>query len=184
MTDQKTTGKTDSQLLAETKEGTLTSFETLVKRYEDRLLAFAYRHTNDEDAARDIVQETFIRVYNHINSFDLSKPFSPWVYKITKNLSLDVIRKGRHTAILDWEVEDTHESVITRIIKSEQITALWSAIKTLPEMYKAPLVGFYFANLSIGELANTMNMSENTIKTRLRRAKGYLRTELGRKGYG
>lgn len=184
MTDQTTTGKTDSQLLAETKEGTLTSFETLVKRYEDRLLSFAYRFTKDEDAAKDVVQETFIRVYNHINSFDFSKSFSPWVYKIARNLSLDVIRKGRHTAVLDWDIEDSHESVITRIIKSEQVTALWSAIKALPEMYKAPLVGFYFSNLSIGELAYTMNMSENTIKTRLRRAKSYLKTELGRKGYG
>ncbi len=184
MTDQTTTEKTDSQLLAETKGGNLTSFETLVKRYEDRLLSFAYKTLKDEDAAKDVTQETFIRVFKKINSFDFSKPFSPWAYKIARNLSLDIIRKGRHTAVLDWDVEDSHESVITRIIKSEQVTALWNAIKTLPEMYKTPLVGFYFSNLSIGELAYTMNMPENTIKTRLRRAKSYLKIELGRKGYG
>ncbi|SRR5258706_1331924 len=184
MTDQVTTDKTDSQLLRETKEGSLTSFETLVKRYEGKLLSFAYKILKDEDAAHDVVQETFIRVYNHINSFDFSKNFSPWAYKIARNLSLDSIRKGHHTAILDWDIEDTHESVITKIIKSEQVAALWNAIKMLPEMYKTPLVGFYFSDLSIGELAYTMNMSENTIKTRLRRAKGYLKTELGRKGYG
>src|SRR4029078_1589677 len=176
--------KTDAELIAETKAGSLTAFEVLVKRYEKRLTGFAYKRVLDQDIAADVVQETFIRVFKKIDTCDITKPFSPWMYTIAKNLSLDIIRKGKHTASLEWEVEDSHESIITRIIKGEQVTALWSAIRKLPEKYRNPLLGYYFADLSIRELAYHFNMSENTIKTHLLRAKKNLRIELGRKGYG
>jgi RNA polymerase sigma-70 factor (ECF subfamily) len=178
------TEKTDAELIAETKAGTLTSFETLVKRYEKRLTGFAYKRVLDSDTAADIAQETFIRVFKKIDTFDTTKPFSPWMYTIAKNLSLDIIRKGKHTAALEWEIEDGKESLISRIIKGEQVIALWNAIRSLPEKYRKPLVGYYFADQSIRELAYNFNMSENTIKTHLLRAKKYLRVELGRKGYG
>lgn len=176
--------KTDAELVAETKAGTLTSFEVLVKRYEKRLTGFAYKRVLDSDVAADVAQETFIRIFKNIQTFDITKPFSPWMYTIAKNLSLDIIRKGKHSAALEWEIEDGKESLISRIIKGEQVTALWNAIRTLPEKYRNPLVGYYFADQSIRELAYNFNMSENTIKTHLQRAKKYLRVELGRKGYG
>lgn len=184
MKDTLFTEKSDAQLITEAKNGILTSFEVLVKRYEDRLLGYSYKRLLDSDVASDVTQETFIRIFKNIHSFDISKPFAPWMYTIAKNLSLDIIRKGKHVAMLEWEVEDSKESILTRIIKAEQVTALWRAIKTLPEKYRQPLVGYYFADLSIRELANNFNMPENTIKTRLKRAKSYLRTELGRIGYG
>src|SRR6185295_10508067 len=80
--------KTDAQLIEETKSGTLTSFEQLVKRYEKRLTGFAYKRVLDSDIAADVVQETFIRVFKKIDTFDITKPFSPWMYTIAKNLSL------------------------------------------------------------------------------------------------
>lgn len=175
---------TDAQLLIQTKKGSLTAYEILVKRYEDRLMAFVYKTLLDSDSAKDVVQETFIRIFKHIDTFDTERAFTPWMYKIARNLSLDIIRKGRHTAVLEWDVEDSHESILSRIIKHEQVTLLWNAIRALPDMYKQPLIGYYFADLSIKDIAFTMNMSENTIKTRIRRAKNYLKTELGRKGYG
>jgi RNA polymerase sigma-70 factor (ECF subfamily) len=135
-------------------------------------------------AAEDVVQETFIRIYKTIQSFDISKPFSPWMYTIAKNLCMDVLRKGKFKAQLDWDIEDTKESIISKLIKNEAISSLWKAIRTLPDMYKKPILGYYFANLSYQELAHQLNLSENTIKTRLRRGKNYLRKELGRIGYG
>lgn len=174
----------DAQLIKEAREGNLTSFEVLVKRHEKRLHGYAYKKLLDSDSAHDVVQETFIRVFKNLEKFDILRPFTPWMYKIAKNLTLDIIRKGKNVAVLDWEIEDTHESLISRIIRAETVSTLWSAIRSLPEKYKLPLVGYYFSNLSYRELSFTLNMSENTVKTRIRRAKNQLRQELGRKGYG
>ncbi len=174
----------DGVLVSEALEGNLTSFEKLVKRYEKQLLGFAYKKVLDEDTAKDVVQETFIRVFKNLSTFDRSKSFSPWAYTIAKNLSLDVIRKGKHTAALEWEVEDSKDSLITKLIRAEVVSDVWKAIRSLPEKYKVPLWGYYFADLSYRDLSYALQISENTIKTRIRRAKGYLRIELRRKGYG
>jgi RNA polymerase sigma-70 factor, ECF subfamily len=174
----------DAQLITEAKGGNLTSFEVLLKRYEKRLHSFAYKKLLDSDAANDVVQETFIRVFKTLQKFDTTKPFTSWMYTIAKNLCFDILRKGRHSAVLEWDIPDTNESFLSRIIRAEAVTAVWDAIKILPEKYKLPLIGFYFSNLSLRELSYNLNMSENTVKTRLRRAKGYLKVELGRKGYG
>lgn len=176
--------KTDSELMQEIRAGSLTSFEVLVKRYEKRLHSYAYRKVLDNETASDVVQETFIRVFKNVEKFDIGKPFTSWMYTIAKNLCFDILRKGRHQANLEWDVEDTHESLLSRIIRTERVSALWEAIRILPEKYKLPLVGFYFSNLSLKELSYNLNMPENTVKTRLKRAKGYLRVELERKGYG
>jgi RNA polymerase sigma-70 factor, ECF subfamily len=174
----------DAQLMKDAKGGSLTSFETLVKRYERRLHSYAYKKVLDADTASDVVQETFIRIFKNLEKFDIQQPFTSWMYTIAKNLCFDILRKGKHSAALEWEIEDTRESFLTRIIKSEQITALWDAIRILPEKYKLPLIGFYFSNLSLRELSYNLHMSENTVKTRLRRAKKYLRVELESKGHG
>lgn len=174
----------DCVLIQEVKSGKLASFEILVKKYEKQLASFVYKKVKDSDVTDDIVQETFIRIYKNLHKFDATKAFTPWMYTIAKNLSFDILRKGKHRAQMDWDMEDTKESIIAKLIRHEAVQTLRDAMKSLPEIYRAPLLGYYFANLSYKELAHSYNLSENTIKTRLRRAKSYLRKELGRIGYG
>ena len=89
----------DRELISRFKEGDRIAFKELVTRYQQRLFAVAYGIVRDEEAALDIVQETFIKVHKNLHTFQGASSFYSWVYRIATNLSIDYRRaKKRRSA--------------------------------------------------------------------------------------
>src|SRR5438093_10006017 len=87
--------ESESGLLEQARRGNLFAFEEIVKRYQRRVYAIAYRVVRRHDVADDVAQETFIRAHKALASFDVSRPFGPWVCRIAANLAVNHTRSPR-----------------------------------------------------------------------------------------
>jgi RNA polymerase sigma-70 factor, ECF subfamily len=168
----------DQDYVKRSKRGDLVAFEKLVKKYRAPILRHAKKILYDEDRAEDATQDTFIKAFQHISSFDDKKPFSPWIYKIATHVAYDIIRKDKRLVPLTESIPSENESTIDRLIHSDEVKRLVNALKQIPSMYKLPLLHFYVHEASYNSIADNMNIPINTVRTRIHRAKNLLKVQL------
>lgn len=166
----------DARLVEEARRGNREAFGELVQRYERRLLRVILRFINDLDLAEDLAQETFLRVYERLDQFDPARRFSPWLFRIGVNLTLDYHRqrrrriwgmlfsdRGREMPI-DPATDDPRPELD---LQSEVRTV----IDQIPEKYRTVLVLRDLENFSTSEIAAILNRQEATIRWRLAEAR-------------
>ncbi|MCX7928815.1 MAG: RNA polymerase sigma factor [Patescibacteria group bacterium] len=168
----------DILLVTRSKNGDLKSFEALVKKYQQPLFRKAKIILQDDELAKDAVQDAFVKAYKNLAKFDETRSFRPWIYKIMTNTAYDIIKKEKKLVALSNHVPTSEESMLDKLIHMEEIKRLIKALSKLPEMYKKPLREFYIENMSYAKIATAMNLPINTIRTRIHRGKYYLRMKL------
>lgn len=89
------TSETENQILSRCKDGDKASFRWVVHTYQRRMFSLALKMLADEEEAKDVVQETFIRVWQRLDTFDLQRPFSTWLYTIATRLCLTRLKRNR-----------------------------------------------------------------------------------------
>lgn len=148
----------------------------LIKEYGDSILRMCYIYLKDYHLAEDVVQETFLQVYNNYDSFRQQSSVKTWITRIAVNLCKNQMRtrwfsvkKEEEFPILSY-TED-YDGVIDR----EQ---LLTAIGNLGPKYREAVLLFYYQELSIKEIAGLLNKKESTVKVRLKRAREQLKQEL------
>ena len=87
--------KTDEELIKDFQEGDITSYNHLVFRYKDKLLNYIYQFVHDIDLAEDLLQDTFLKLYTHKNSYKNIAKFSTWIYTIAGNFAKTELRKTK-----------------------------------------------------------------------------------------
>jgi RNA polymerase sigma-70 factor (ECF subfamily) len=100
---------TDEELIGRFQAGDEGAFEEIVNRYADRLLNFAYRFVLDREEAEDIVQDTFLKVYQNRHAYKEIAKFSTWIYTITGNLAKTILRKRRNRKLFFFSRNRTPE---------------------------------------------------------------------------
>jgi RNA polymerase sigma-70 factor (ECF subfamily) len=185
----------DEVLVKKSKEGDYSSFEELVKRYEQKIYNLAYRIMGNRADARDILQETFLQTFRKLSGFKGKSLFSTWIYRIAVNLCL--MRKRRDkimkTVSLDTPVvtrkedelkrefpEDWSKSPAATLENKELRETLNRAVNLLPEDYKAVFLLRDMNNLSNEEAAKVLKISVPAVKSRLHRARMFLRDEISK----
>lgn len=180
---------TDEYLARAAAGGDRGSFEELVRRYMKPIFNFVYRMTGNYAEADDLTQDVFLQVYRSLPSARLDLPFRPWLYVIARNKCLDSLKRKRaldFSALVDPE---TSESPIDAVADPDPLPdallehadlqrILREAILRLPERYRIVVSLRYAGELSFGEIARTLGLPENTVKTHFQRAKAILRREL------
>jgi RNA polymerase sigma-70 factor (ECF subfamily) len=157
------------------------AFEAIYHRYKDQVFNIAYRITGNTADAMDVAQETFSLLLRKIDGFHFSARFSSWLYRIVVNLSIDTrrrerakpeMRQGRPASDIDEiELEDPHAiQPDDRMEASEEADAVQRAISRLSPKLRAIVVLRYLQGLSYEELAETIEISIGTVKSRLARA--------------
>jgi RNA polymerase sigma-70 factor (ECF subfamily) len=148
----------------------------LIKEYGDSILRMCYIYLKDYHLAEDVVQETFLQVYNNYDNFRQQSSVKTWITRIAVNLCKNQMRtrwfsvkKEEEFPILSY-TED-YDGVIDR----EQ---LLTAIGNLRPKYREAVLLFYYQELSIKEIAGLLNKKESTVKVRLKRAREQLKQEL------
>jgi RNA polymerase sigma-70 factor (ECF subfamily) len=185
---------TDHHLLAATKEGDEAAFAELVRRYRNQITNYVYRMTNDYDAAVDLAQETFMRVYAAADRYQTTYAFSTYIYRIATNLAISELRRRKRRRLVsltgffqsqdspgeatELDVPDTNPLQDVVVVEGERRSAVARAIATLPEKYRAPLVLRDVEERSYEEIACILQMSEGTVKSRINRARTFLRDKL------
>jgi RNA polymerase sigma-70 factor (ECF subfamily) len=170
----------DHRLFRQVKEGDMVAFNRLVKKYKDRLMNVIGRMVKSQEEAEDIVQETFLRVYQHRDSFDFKHCFSTWLYTIALNLARNELRKNKKYKFFDIfdlqnkEVEVAVEAKIPSNIGND----LKKAIEELPEKYKMAFLLRDIEEMAYEEVARVLSVPLGTVKSRVNRARSILREKL------
>jgi RNA polymerase sigma-70 factor (ECF subfamily) len=172
----------------------MVAFRRLVERHQRRAFAIALALVRDENDARELVQDAFLRVFKSLHSFQGSSSFFTWLYRIITNLSIDLIRKpGRQKTDLEearLEVDegaDLELSFLSRfdgadpvdVVRRREIAArLQAALDALPSYHRAVIVMREIDGLSYEEMAQAMGVSKGTIMSRLFHARQKLQRAL------
>ncbi len=186
---------TDHSLLEATRAGDEAAFAELVRRYRNQITNYVYRITNDYDAAVDLAQETFLRVFRAADRYQTNYAFSTYIYRIATNLAISELRRRKRrrlvslTAFFGSRESDGCETAEldpsdncplqdATLVDGERREAVARAIATLPEKYRAPIVLRDVEGKSYDEIARILDLSEGTVKSRISRARGFLREKL------
>src|SRR5215210_775201 len=172
---------TDHRLLEETKAGDGAAFAELVRRYRNQITNYVYRMTNDYDLGVDLAQETFMRVFAAAERYQTSYAFSELRRRKRRRLvSLTTFFSERESPSDSCELEmpDTNPLQDVTLAEDERRAAVARAIATLPEKYRAPLVLRDVEERSYEEIACILGMNEGTVKSRINRARTFLREKL------
>jgi len=163
----------ESVLIQHAASGDIAAWETLVRTHQEAVFRFAYLLLGDPDDAEDIAQETFLRAWDHLERFDVSRPFRPWLLSIAKNLASNWRRSaGRYLSALtrSFRVEISPASIEENSTKRMQADELRQAIKHLKIADQQMVYLRYFLDLSVSETADVLQIPKGTVKSRLSRA--------------
>lgn len=166
----------DARLVEDARRGNRDAFGELVLRYEQRLIRVILRFVSDEDLARDLAQDTFLRVYERLDQFDPSRRFGPWLFRIGVNLTLDHLRKqkrrGRWSLFSETQSDRQLEPSTPDPRKAHDLTQeVRAVLDEIPEKYRSVLVLRDLENFSTSEIAAILNRKEATIRWRLAEAR-------------
>ncbi|MBI3397155.1 RNA polymerase sigma factor [Candidatus Woesebacteria bacterium] len=172
--------ETDEELVEEVQEGSILAFEVLVKRYQNKLFYFTLKIVGDEAAAEEVVQDTFLNTYKSIDKIDVSRKFSSFIYSVAKNTSISYLRKIRRFERMgDLEHSlATNENIYNDVIAKEEKNNVQKAIGNLNFKYKSVVKMYYLEDLSYRQIGEKLDLSLNTVKTRIKRGKEQLRKAL------
>ncbi|MBI4722282.1 MAG: sigma-70 family RNA polymerase sigma factor [Candidatus Stahlbacteria bacterium] len=176
----------DKVLVKRAKSGDFHSFDELVSRYETKVYNLAYRMLGSQDDAKDILQETFISAFKALNNFREKASFSTWIYRIATNACLMKFRTKEPRVIsidkepLVAETIDWSESLSDTLDREELKKVLDKAISSLPKTHRVVFVLRDIEGLSSSEASKVLNISIAAVKSRLHRARLYLREKLSK----
>ena len=175
------------QLIQQILDGKEEAFSTLIKKYQKRVHALAWRKLGDYHLAEDITQDTFIQVYQNLSTLKNHNQFDGWLYVIVNRLCINWINKRRVAmqSIEDTPVEDLEESYYKNYEleqrKVETIKHYSEIVKELleklPESERTVMSLYYLGEMTAKEISKFLGVSVNTIKSRLRRARNRLKQE-------
>lgn len=170
----------DYRLIRAIQNGDLVAFNQMVDRYKDRLMNVIGRMLSSREEAEDVVQETFVRVYQHRQSFNFKHCFSTWIYTIALNLARNELRKRRKFKFYDITEMQGNEAefAIDPKLPTRLPEMLSKAISTLPEKYKVAFMLRDIEEMPYDEVAKVLNVPLGTVKSRVNRARLMLREKL------
>lgn len=180
----------DRALIQRAQAGDTVAFRELVERHQRRAFAIAVALVKDEEDAREVVQEAFIRVYRGLAQFHGGSSFFTWLYRIVTNLSIDVIRRpSRRDTPLDdsLELDEASDVPLARIDGANPVDAVHrselraridAALAALPAYHRGVIVMREIQGMSYEEMAEAMQVSKGTIMSRLFHARRKLQAAL------
>jgi RNA polymerase sigma-70 factor, ECF subfamily len=172
------------------------TFEEIYDAYSDRVLNLAYRITANEETARDLTQEIFVKVYENLGEFEQRSQVFTWIYRIAINHITSHLRREKRRRLFFFmdqrltdvfrEGEEEPASAVPaadapadkKLEASERAQLVWSIVRSLPEKYRVPLVLFFYDEMSQKEISDVLGLSVAAVETRIHRAKKQLLEKL------
>ncbi|HLS09590.1 RNA polymerase sigma factor SigW [Lentibacillus sp.] len=176
--------------IKQVKRGDQSAFADIVSFYQHKIYQHCYRMLGNRHEAEDIGQETFIRAYINIHSFDDKRKFSTWLYRIATNLTIDRIRKRKPDYYLDAEIRGTDglnmysQLATDSRLPEEEVQGMElqdyinQEIAGLPPKYRSVIILRYLEEFSLQEISDILDIPLGTVKTRIHRGREALRKKL------
>jgi RNA polymerase sigma-70 factor (ECF subfamily) len=184
----------EATLAREAVRGDRAAFARLVETHKRVVYGLCLRLLQDGEEARDAAQETFVRAWSAIGTYDAAQPFAPWLLRIARNYCIDLVRRrlpASRRVELDAGPGEQGERVELpdptapapdeRLERSETASTLGVAVAALPPNYREVIHLFHVEQMSYKEIAATMEVPIGTVMTWLHRARAKLRDAIGSK---
>lgn len=181
-----------SELIRLAQEGNITALSELARAIRPHIERQLARYPVTEEDRRDLLQSTLMQVVRRLDSFRGESSFSTWLFRVTANEALMMMRSHRrHRARLieGLDLEDlsslpsagaqNDEGDLLGAATHERDTRIRAALDELPESYRSVVVAHYHHDLGLQEIADRLNVSESAVRSRLHRARSRLRSVLG-----
>ena len=180
---------TENDLIKKCKKGSREAFNILVSNYQQQVINIAYGMLSNQEDAYDAAQEVFVRVYKSIESFKEQSSFTTWLYRITKNVCSDILRKRqKHSGVIsinqaidekkDMDIKDESPTPEENMEISERQRAVREAISELKEEYRTVITLCDIEGLSYDYIAEVLAIPSGTVKSRINRARSALKKNL------
>lgn len=183
--------KRDEEIASSVQAGNTDLFGELVYRYEKKIARYAAKILYNQDDIQDVVQDIFTKAYVNINSFDSSRKFSSWLYRIAHNEIVNVFKKNKRINFLPtFDLDsfllhrlnsrnDIHEELDKKEIRALVDTSL----DLIDERYREPIILYYMEDFSYKEIADIMHIPISTVGIRIKRAKKVIKNILEKQNY-
>ncbi|MDO8909324.1 MAG: RNA polymerase sigma factor [Pseudohongiella sp.] len=164
--------QTDNQLIDATLSGSVSAWETLVRRHETRVYNIGLRLMHNPDDAMDLTQEVFLGVYRNLYRFRGDSQFSTWLFRIVHNKAIDMIRRRQSGPDMETgfdelpEPADSHDGPQEQYLESEFNERIAKFLSRLPPAQRVIVELKVFQSLTFDEIAPLQNIPVNTAKTR------------------
>lgn len=168
--------RTDEELIGEIKKGNILAFEEIVRRYQNKLFAYVSHIVYNRTDAEEIIQDTFLKVYNKIKSVDTGQKFSSYIFAIARNTAISYLRTRKKDISLEKVVlADEEEDIYENLADSENRRTVICALNKLSRIQSNALKEYYFNDLSYKEIARKLQTPINTVRTNLKRGRENLK---------
>lgn len=175
--EDKTLVHTDEELANMIQKGDTEKFGELMNRYEKKLSHYGRRFLSNQDNIEDVVQEVFIKAYQNIQSFDISRSFSSWIYRIAHNTFINSLKKHQRGPlyVFDFDTIMAHpiyeDPTEKEREQKEMKVMLDKGLDQLSSDYKEIIILYYLEELSYKEISDILHIPIGTVGIRLKRAK-------------
>ncbi len=169
---------TDEQVAVRVQQGESDLFGVLIERYQAKLSRYARKFLFDLDDAADVVQDVFIKAYENIQSFDPSRKFSPWIYRIAHNEFVNALKKrtaSRTIFAFDLDTLVPHlaapETADSAALERDLRATLEKHLEKLGAKYREPVILYYLEGMDYREISEVLHIPVSTVGVRLARAR-------------
>ncbi|MBT2681791.1 sigma-70 family RNA polymerase sigma factor [Bacillus sp. ISL-35] len=157
--------------------------DEIMDKYGKEILQLAFSYVKNKQIAEDLTQEIFVKCYKSLHTFSGNSKFRTWLWRIASNHCKDYLKSWYNKNVFATDYQPIYDSiqwdgVEERVIQDEVDGELAAAVMDLPADYREVIYLFYFEELTIKEISSITEIKENTVKTRLKRAKELLKERL------
>lgn len=172
----------DEKVVEITREKDKEAYAEIVRRYQKKLMRYATYLVNDNQRAADVVQDAFIKAYINLNSFDIKRQFSSWIYRIVHNEAINLINKYKKEQPLLENIDfDSGINIEEEYTKKEIIKMVKDCLAEIPLLYREPLGLYFLEEKSYVEISDILRIPTGTVGTRINRAKIIMKQKCQRK---
>ena len=174
------------------KNGDREAFNILITEYQSKIINIAYGIMGDKEDAYDAAQETFVKIYKSIGTFQGKSSFDTWIYRVTTNMCMDLLRKKSRTIVsvsidaamdtgedeVKADIPDSAPTPEEQMESSETVRLVRDAINGLSDEYRQIITLYDIEGFSYDEIVSILNIPSGTVKSRLSRARKALKKVL------
>jgi len=159
----------DNELIKLSAKGEIWAFDELYRKYSSKILNFIYRMTGDRLVAEDLMQDTFVKVFENSDKFNSKYKFTTWIYKIASNLTINEINKSKLRNIKKkyWKNNSNNDEFQIKLEKKEVNDKILKCLNRLSLQHRAVLVLKFYQHCNYDEISEILNISIGTVKSRI-----------------
>ena len=160
----------DILIIKEVLNGNKNEYSMLMNKYHNEIFKYVYNMVNNYQETEDLLQEIFFKVYKNLNKYNSDKAsFRTWLYRISKNYVINYLKSAhnkinRNNLLYDDEINKSEENIETQAVQNDQIDRIIAVMeKVLKPKHQEIMQLYYFSNLTVKEISETMNIPDKTI---------------------